>query len=77
MDIHNLVRMANQIGGFYESLPDQEEASREIAGHLKKFWEPRMRRAILEYVDKQAGEGLSAIVLASIKHNKEQLTPAK
>ena len=77
MDIHNLVRMANQIGGFYESLPDAEEASREIAGHLKKFWEPRMRRAILEYVDKQAGEGLSAIVLASIHRNKEQLTPAK
>jgi formate dehydrogenase subunit delta len=76
VDIHNLVRMANQIGSFYESLPDAAEASREIANHIKKFWEPRMRREILAYVDKEAGAGLSAVVLASIQSNKEMLTPA-
>ena len=31
MDIENLVKMANRIGQFFESMPDAEEASREIA----------------------------------------------
>jgi len=43
MDMENLVKMANQIGDFYASYPNQVEASQEIANHLKKFWAPRMR----------------------------------
>ncbi|HEX8957503.1 MAG TPA: formate dehydrogenase subunit delta [Burkholderiaceae bacterium] len=75
MDIDNLIKMANRIGDFYESLPDPEEASREISGHLKKFWAPRMRIQILDYVEKQDGAGLSPIVLASIRANLEKLRP--
>lgn len=75
MDIDNLVKMANQIGSFYDSLPDSEEASREISGHLKKFWAPRMRIQMLDHVEKQDGAGLSPIVLASIRANIEKLRP--
>ena len=75
MDIDNLVKMANQIGTFFESYPDQEEASQEIANHLKKFWAPRMRIALLDYIDQQGGEALSAIVLASINKHRVKLIP--
>lgn len=75
MDMENLVRMANQIGGFYESYPNQVEASQEIANHLKKFWAPRMRSQLLEYVDHQQGAGLSAILLSSIAANRKILQP--
>jgi len=66
LDIDNLIKMANQIGSFYDSLPDPEEASREISGHIKKFWAPRMRIQLL---------GLSPIVLASIRANIDKLQP--
>jgi formate dehydrogenase subunit delta len=49
MDIHHLVKMANDIGAFYESLPDRNEAISSIATHLKNFWEPRMRREIIDH----------------------------
>jgi formate dehydrogenase subunit delta len=49
MDIHRLVKMANDIGAFYETLPDRNEAIGSIATHLKNFWEPRMRREIIDY----------------------------
>jgi formate dehydrogenase subunit delta len=55
MDIHHLVKMANDIGAFYESLPDRDEAISSIAAHLRNFWEPRMRREIIDYA-KRSGE---------------------
>jgi formate dehydrogenase subunit delta len=75
MDMENLVKMANQIGDFYESYPDQIEAAKEIANHLKKFWAPRMRTQLLAYVDSQQGAGLSNIVLTSISGHRQALQP--
>ena len=49
MDIHHLVKMANDIGTFYESFPDRHEAVTAIATHLRNFWEPRMRREIIDH----------------------------
>jgi formate dehydrogenase subunit delta len=54
MDIHRLVKMANEIGAFYESLPDRDEAISSIAAHLRNFWEPRMRREIIDYAKRGA-----------------------
>jgi formate dehydrogenase subunit delta len=42
-----LVSMANQIGGFFEAMPDREQAIADIAKHLRNTWEPRMRQEIL------------------------------
>ena len=56
MDIHHLVKMANEIGGFFETLPDRHEAVNSIEQHLKNFWEPRMRREIVEYAKRGDGE---------------------
>jgi len=66
MNVENLITMANQIGGFFEAMPDRAEAVADIASHIKRFWEPRMRRALLEHVDQDGGEGLDAIVLEAI-----------
>jgi formate dehydrogenase subunit delta len=73
MDIRNLVKMANQIGDFFESYSDQMEASAEISSHLKKFWAPRMRECLLQHVDATGGEGLSEIVLRSVRAHRGEL----
>ena len=35
MEENNLITMANQIGGFFKSYPDKEQATKDIATHLK------------------------------------------
>jgi len=74
MNNDNLIRMANQIGSFFESMPDRAEASRDIAIHIKKFWDPRMRRAMLAMVDSGEHE-LSPLVLAAINEHRADLQP--
>jgi len=76
MDIDNLVHMANRIGEFFQSMPDAEEASREIAQHLRKFWEPRMRRELLTHLDRSGGAGLLPIVRDAVLAHRDALTPA-
>ena len=45
MNIEHLVKMANQIGSFFSTMPDRDQAIADLASHLKRFWEPRMRKA--------------------------------
>jgi formate dehydrogenase subunit delta len=56
MDLEEMVHLANQIALFFASYP-KEEAVAGVADHLKKFWEPRMRRQIIQYVA-SGGAGL-------------------
>jgi formate dehydrogenase subunit delta len=49
MDIHHLVKVANQIGDFFAPYPDHREVVKSIATHLKNSWDPRMRRQIIQY----------------------------
>jgi formate dehydrogenase subunit delta len=67
MDIQRLISMANQIGDFYESYPNQSHAQEDIAGHLNKFWALSMRKQISEYVNSQGGAGLHQQVQTAIK----------
>ena len=67
MNIDHLITMANQIGDFFKSYPDQEKAKVDIANHLTKFWAPPMRNQIKAYVEKEAGKGLELIVIDAIK----------
>ena len=46
MSHDKLAYMANQIGRFFQS-QKQATAVAAIEEHLLKFWDPRMRRAIL------------------------------
>jgi formate dehydrogenase subunit delta len=76
MHIDKLLRMANQIGDYFESMPDPVEAREGIALHLKKFWEPRMRRELLAHIDATGGTELHPAVLQAVQSNREALTPA-
>jgi formate dehydrogenase subunit delta len=60
-----LVMMANQIGSFFIS-QGPDKAAAEIASHLKKFWEPRMRAAIIAHL-RAGGEGLRPEVRLAIE----------
>ena len=71
MDIHNLVTMANQIGAFFEAMPDRPQAMLDIAGHIKRNWDPRMRRAIMQYLDEQGGVDLKEIVREALQINRD------
>ncbi len=51
-----LVYMANQIGKFFTS-QGGNKAVPGIADHIKKFWDPRMRSAILAHLE-AGGAGL-------------------
>lgn len=53
--------MANDIGHFFASDPDRAEAAKNIAGHLTRFWDPRMRREILAH-HRSGGLGLDPVV---------------
>ncbi len=56
-----IVRMANQIGTFFQSKPHAEGVD-GVAEHINKFWEPRMRRHFFEVMD-SGGEGFLPIVV--------------
>jgi formate dehydrogenase subunit delta len=75
MDIHNLVHMANRIGDFFAAMPDRAEALDGVATHIRKFWEPRMRRQILEHLDAAQGAGLSDLVREALLANRTALQP--
>ena len=61
--------MANQIGRFFS--PQREgDAVAAIADHLQKFWEPRMRAAIIAHLER-GGEGLEEPVRQAVHRLKE------
>jgi formate dehydrogenase subunit delta len=47
MEHADLVRMINQIADFFDAYPEQEAVS-GVTEHLRKFWDPSMRRALLD-----------------------------
>jgi formate dehydrogenase subunit delta len=61
LDIDRIVLMANQIGDFFAPYPPERRAE-GIRNHLRTYWDPRMREALLDYVD-QGGEQLAAHVI--------------
>ena len=73
MHVESLVRMANQIGDFFAAMPDHDEALEGIATHLKKFWEPRMRRELLVHVDASQSAGLHSLVAQAIARHRAML----
>lgn len=70
MDNNNLIFTANKIGVFFESMPDRKEALEGIATHLKSFWDPRMRKALLAQVDGGHSTDLRPIVLAALREHR-------
>ncbi len=66
MQINHLVIMANQIGDFFKSFPDQAQSKKDIAQHISRFWAQSMRKQILKHVLDKDGDGLESIVRDAI-----------
>jgi formate dehydrogenase subunit delta len=66
MNTGRLVTMANDIAAFFAAEPDVESAADQVANHLKKFWEPRMRNEIKRFLA-QGGTGLSAVARRGVE----------
>lgn len=58
MHIEQLVTMANDIANFFRGASDPGAAARNVADHLRRYWDPRMRRQIITHYD-AGGAGLS------------------
>lgn len=65
MSPQHLVKMANDIADFFRAEPVRADAIAGIASHLQRFWDPRMRRAIIAYVQ-QGGAGLDELARAAV-----------
>lgn len=65
MNIDRLVTMANEIATFFASEPDKADAAAATASHIRRFWDPRMRREILAHYQ-AGGAGLDAIARAAV-----------
>ncbi len=73
MKTEKLVRMANDIATFFESDPDLAAGRAQIAAHLTRFWDPRMRRELVAHIDERAGEGLRPSALEAILAHRATL----
>jgi len=58
MDVERLVAMANDIAAFFDAEPDKKVAVEGVRFHMSRFWEKRMRAAIIAHVA-AGGAGLA------------------
>jgi formate dehydrogenase subunit delta len=73
METSRLVKMANDIGAFFEAGKHPEKGAAGVAEHIRKFWDPRMRRELLLHFDERSGDGLTPIVLEALKSHGHAL----
>ncbi len=75
MDARKLVAMANQIAQFFAAEPDRKAAVAGMAAHLKRFWEPRMRKEILALLDRGETAEMDKLVVEALQQGRADLTP--
>ena len=59
-----LIKMANEIAAFFAGESGPSQAPKDVVTHLKKYWDPRMRREMVAHYRK-GGAGLSEVALAA------------
>lgn len=62
-----LVKMAEDITANMSYTDDEEVVASKIADHLSRFWDPRMKEAIINYASTQESELTKPLRLALIK----------
>jgi formate dehydrogenase subunit delta len=65
MDIERLVAMANDIAAFFDAEPDKKVAVEGVRFHMSRFWEKRMRQAIIAHAG-SGGAGLSPTAKSAV-----------
>ena len=83
MNIDLLIKMTNEIGDFFAGVEvnDPQAAARDVANHIKRYWEPRMRAQMLKYYEERQGAGLtdlgkSAVALLHAERKAAAGSPA-
>lgn len=69
-DTDQLIRMANQIGSFFEAMPDRSEALENAARHIHSFWAPPMRQGLLQRIDSGEAESLSGFIAEEVRKHR-------
>jgi formate dehydrogenase subunit delta len=62
-----LAEMANDIASFFAAEPEREVAVDGVCNHIKRFWEPRMRRQIIAHLRESDGTGMSELARAGVE----------
>jgi formate dehydrogenase subunit delta len=70
IDLERLITMANQIGDFFAPYPP-ERAREGLRNHLRTYWDPRMRNALLAHID-AGGDGLDLRVVEGAQLLREK-----
>jgi formate dehydrogenase subunit delta len=72
-----LVKMANQIGSFFQAQTPNNAvaAAQAIAEHLKSFWAPSMRGQLIGQLDAGGVTGLLPIVASAVCTHRSKLLP--
>jgi formate dehydrogenase subunit delta len=58
MNIDLLIKMSNEITAFFVGEHDEQAATAAVANHLRRYWDPRMRKQIIAYYEERQGAGL-------------------
>ena len=59
--------MSNQIGAYFQAMPDREQAVRDIANHLRRTWDPRMRTQLMAALGGAEEANLKPLVRDAVK----------
>lgn len=66
MNIERLSQMVNDIANYFAAEPDHATGVAGVADHLKKFWDPVMRRQIIEHLQ-GGGVGLEPLAREAVQ----------
>lgn len=59
------LRLATEIAAQFKNVPTEEGAA-AIAGHVRRFWDPRMRARLIEQVDR-VSDDCDPLVVAAVR----------
>jgi formate dehydrogenase subunit delta len=66
MNMDLLIKMANEIGDFFSGASEPQNAPRDVATHIRRYWEPRMRAQMLKYYEERQGAGLTDLAKSAV-----------
>jgi formate dehydrogenase subunit delta len=75
LEMERLLTMAGQIGDFFAPYPP-ERAAEGVRNHLRSYWEPRMRAALLAHIEAGA-HGLAPQVVAGARLLQDEAAAKK
>lgn len=70
-----LITMANQIAAFCATNPRGARQTADVADHINKFWEPRMRVKLIARLEAGETEGVHPLVIEALPHIRRPAAP--